>query len=288
MDYKSELKNKLYKIIGDIEEDRIGVSFSGGVDSSLLAKISKDCGKTVELFTVAFSKDRDIKIAKISARELELPLNYMKIELEELERTLKDLLANIHYRKFSSLNTAIGFYHVLEIAFTKDIKKLISANGADELFCGYNRYLGFYPKEDDIKKYMLETIRIAEFDKKQIFDMASSRFGIEYDTPLLKKELIDFALKVPVKMKINGKDDEIRKHILREVALDCGLSKKIAMMPKKAFQYSSGIQKGIKKLAKKHGYTRNSGRTKGYESPLEAYIEKLKDDLKKEGEIIVS
>jgi len=258
-----ELKKKIYEVVKGIEEERIGIAFSGGIDSSLLAKVCIDVGKDVELFTVGFGKDFDINAARSAVEELGMPDFFEIVPVEEVENTLKKILPIIEYKKFAGLNTSIGFYHVLKLATERQIKFLISANGTDELFCGYNRYIELFPDEKAVNKFMDEILEIAENDKKQVQKMAST-FGIKYDTPFLKKEIIEFAKTIPLEMKIKGKDDDVRKHILRKLAMDFGLSEKIAMQPKKAFQYSSGAMKAVKKLAKKNGLS------------LPDYIKKLK------------
>jgi len=286
MDYKESLKELVYDSIRKLPRKRLALSFSGGVDSCVLAKVCKDVGKDLELYTVSFGNERDVNVAREAAEELGLPILYRVIELDELERTLKKVLANISYRKLAGLNTSIGFYHVIEMVEESNIDMLISANGSDELFFGYNRYKEMYPEKDKMLSYMLESVRIARHDANQVRKLAEP-FGIKYEVPLLDDSIVQLAMEIPVKLKVKSKKDDLRKHIFRDMALDIGLSEKIFMKHKKAFQYSSGIMKGIKKLAKDNGFTKNSGKTKGFGSELEAYIENLKDGLREDGEVIV-
>ncbi len=286
MDYKSALKEKIYHSLRKLPRKRVAVSFSGGVDSSVIAKMCKDIGKDVELYTVSFDSESDIKTAKKAANELGLPIIYLSVGLDELECTLKKVLSMISYRKLAGLNTSIGFYHVMEMVAKNNVDLLISANGSDELFCGYNRYKELYPDNDEIKKYMLEILRIANHDMNQV-RIIGKKFGVEYKVPLLDDDVVSFSMDIPLKLKIKSRKDELRKHILRDIARDIGLSEEISMKPKKAFQYSSGVMKGIRKLAKRNGFTKNSEMAKGFESELEAYIEHLKDELRKQGELIV-
>ena len=255
MQHEKILKEKIYEVVRNIEAEGIGIAFSGGVDSSLLAKICKDVGKNVVLFTVGFEKESDIEVAKGAAKELGLPIHHKVISIEEVEDTLKALLPIVEYKKFAGLNTSIGFFHVLKIASEHNIKLIISANGADELFCGYSRYVELFPDEKAISEYMNGVLEIAESDKKQVQKIAA-RFGVAYEAPFLHKSIIEFAKTVPLGMKIKSKDDRLRKHTIRQLAIDVGLSESIAMRNKKAFQYSSGIMKSVRKLAKRAGFKR--------------------------------
>ena len=79
-------------------------------------------------------------------------------------------------------------------------------------------------------------------------------------------------MNVPLDLKITHQDDVVRKHLVRSVATELGVSPDIAARPKKAFQYSAGIHKALKRLAKNRGHTRNNVRVAGYQSALESYI----------------
>ena len=47
-----------------IIEKKVGIAFSGGVDSTLVSKICKDLGFDITLLTIGFSDSHDISFAK--------------------------------------------------------------------------------------------------------------------------------------------------------------------------------------------------------------------------------
>jgi hypothetical protein len=53
------------------------------------------------------------------------------------------------------------------------------------------------------------------------------------------------------------KPDTLRKLVLRKVALNAGMPSSVVDKPKKAVQYSTGINNAIKRVAKKQGKTVN-------------------------------
>ena len=56
-----ELLQKIRDSISDtVSEKKIGVAFSGGVDSTLVAKICTDMNYDVTLLTIGFSESHDI------------------------------------------------------------------------------------------------------------------------------------------------------------------------------------------------------------------------------------
>jgi len=78
-------------------------------------------------------------------------------------------------------------------------------------------------------------------------DAATMAHGVELRVPFLDKEVIKTAFKIPMQFKIESETDLLRKHILRQVALEMGVPEFIAQRPKKAAQYGSGIHKILTK-----------------------------------------
>ena len=75
--------------------------------------------------------------------------------------------------------------------------------------------------------------------------------------PFASFELAAYALSLPIECKMEQKPDTLRKLVLRKVALDVGMPNVMVDKPKKAVQYSTGINNAIKRVAKKQGKTVN-------------------------------
>lgn len=270
---QKQLKEKIYEAVEAIKAKYVAIAFSGGVDSSLLAKVCKDLDKAVTLLTISFYNDRDIKIANETAKSLKLPLLSETVALDELERGLQTVLKIIEFDRIARLENCLCFYYVFRLASKHGIRTVVSANGTDELFCGYNKYKNLFGRK--ALDYMKTSVKLAIEDKKEMNKLAKI-FGIKYACPFLAESFIDFALSIPLELKIKSADDELRKHILRSVALELGVPPAAALRPKKAFQYSSGAHKAIVKLARVNGFTRKAAKAAGFSSEMEAYIKSLK------------
>lgn len=273
-----QLKKELYKAVEKIEANHIAVAFSGGIDSALLAKVCGNTIQNVELLTVSFSSQRDIRISSRVSKALGLPLLQRRISLEELERSLKEVLSIIEFHRIARLENCVCFYHVFKYASQKNISTVLSANGADELFGGYHVFIRqFTEKKGPMENLMEKLVETAQKDKKQI-DKIADLFDIQYECPLLSKNFVDFSMSLPFSLKIKNREDKIRKHVLRKLALDLGIPRSTALRPKKAFQYSSGADKAIRKLAKEGGFTKTKAKKEGYHGKMEAYIQHLKGE----------
>jgi asparagine synthase (glutamine-hydrolysing) len=123
-----------------------------------------------------------------------------------------------------------------------------SANGCDELFCGYNGYRSIYEGgESAILEYMDLKIK-NELVLIDEISLVASEFSVQIRQPFLSRKFIEFAKeRIPIDQKIKGKDDLMRKHILRHAAMAMGVPKDSALKPKKALQYGSMIHKNYKR-----------------------------------------
>lgn len=268
------LTEKIREAVKNISVNELGVSFSGGVDSSILAVSCRDLGNKVTLITIGFSSMRDIEVSREVSRELQLPLLYKVLSLEDLEEGIASALKIVKFDRLVLLELAVCFYFVFKIASEHGIRTVASANGLDELFCGYDLYRRYSNNEKGAREIMKALIETARRDKAEI-DKVAALWNVNYESPFLSERFVRFALNIPLQYKIRGEDDELRKHVLREAALKIGVPRLAAMRRKKAFQYSSGIHKAIGKLARRKGYTKKRAKDLGYSGEVEAYIKAM-------------
>ena len=276
------LVERIYEAVKGIKEDALGIAFSGGVDSSTLAVACRGLKREVTLLTIAFPGSSDIDISKETAEELGLPLIWRSIPLETLEEGIKTVLGIIRFDRLALLENCVCFYYVFEAASEAGIRTVLSANGMDELFCGYDLYRKYYGDEESLMRVMSMLVETARRDKAET-DKIAKLWSINYECPFLSDKFVEYAMSIPWDYKIRGIDDYLRKHALREAALRMGVPESSAMRKKKAFQYSSGIHKAIRKLARRRGYTRGKARELGYSGEIEAYIESLKPQIESIG-----
>ena len=274
MEIAESLIEKIYEAVRSINQNDLGIAFSGGVDSSTLAVSCKDLRKKSTLLTIGFSNRRDIEASKEISEKLGLDLIYEIISLEELEEGIKSVLNVIKFDRLVLLENSVCFYYVFKLASQHGIETVLSANGMDELFCGYDLYRKYFDDEKRMREIIDSLVETARKDKAEI-DKVAVLWNVNYKCPFLSDRFINFAMKIPLQYKIKGKDDELRKHILREAALEMGVPRSAALRRKKAFQYSSGIHKAIAKLAKTRGFTKKRARALGYSGEIEAYLKNI-------------
>lgn len=118
--------------ISDVE---IGTFLSGGVDSSYITSVSKP-NKT---YSIGYnnSKYSEIEYAKDLSNKLKIENISKKIEKEEYINATKTAL--YYMDEPISDPSAISLYLLAKLA-SKDVKVVLSGEGADEFFGGYNCY----------------------------------------------------------------------------------------------------------------------------------------------------
>ncbi len=132
-----------------IIEKNIGLAFSGGVDSTLVSKICKDLGFDITLLTIGFPDSHDIAFAKDVNGILNFHHEISKIDHDSFNEIASKINKKINTDNLSWNENCIAFYYVAKLANSLGIKNVVTANGIDELFCGYNAYREAIEKGED-------------------------------------------------------------------------------------------------------------------------------------------
>jgi len=242
-----EMQNAVKETVTD---KKIGVAFSGGVDSTLLAKLVKDMGYDIHLLTIGFQDSHDINFAKEVNQILNFPHSISEIDPEKFKEISQKINQTIKSDNLSWNENSIAFYYVAELAQKNGLKTVVTANGIDELFCGYNSYReAIEAGEDEVVKMMNAKLK-NEKEMMVAINAVTAEFDVTMIQPFLLPNFIEYAKKIPVSEKIHGPDDMQRKHPIRELAMDYGVPEVAAQKQKKALQYGSQIHKSLLKSRK--------------------------------------
>ena len=266
--YMELLRDDLYsaveKRVNNISN--IGLIFSGGVDSTILAVLLKQIAEkrkndnnsiplNIKLYSVGVENSQDIKFSMEIAEELDLPLKTIIIDEDTVKESIKPVLTAIEDDNVMKLGVGMTIYLAAKAMNEDNIKVALSGQGADELFGGYNRYLKHFEENSLFDAYFaldeeiyhdIANMYHVNLERDDAVSMAN---GVELRVPFLDKDIIDLSLDIPGIYKIKDNEDILRKHILRDVAKSIGVPDYIADRPKKAAQYGSGINKILKKKA---------------------------------------
>ena len=118
----------------------VGSFLSGGIDSSIIATLMQKIrgDKKIKTFTVGFKSLSEGKEAKETSRSLGTEHTEITIGAEEYFGSLSKVVW--HFDEPVADPSAVGLYFLAQEA-VKQVKVVLSGEGADELFGGYNIYL---------------------------------------------------------------------------------------------------------------------------------------------------
>ena len=230
--------------------DDVGVIFSGGVDSSILAMLLKDISYNkklnITLYAVGREGSKDLEAARYAAEYLDLPLKTQLITEELIKEHVGEVVHAIGDDNLMKVGVGLTTYFATKLACEDGIKVAISGQGADELFGGYNRYLKSF-EENTLEFEIRQDISNMYHVNLERDDACAMLNSVELRLPFLDEKLVEYAINLPIKYKISGPGDILRKNILRKLAFNEGLDTEIAYRPKKAAQYGTGIDKILRK-----------------------------------------
>ncbi|HSA77078.1 MAG TPA: asparagine synthase-related protein [Nitrosarchaeum sp.] len=243
--YENLLENIKNSLSKTVKEKKIGIAFSGGVDSTLISKICSDMAFDVTLLTIGFSESHDILFAK----EVNTFLKYSHHILEIDPKTFPEISSKIH----KTINTdnlswnenCIAFYYVSKLANSLNLDTVVTANGIDELFCGYNAYREAFSGGDSQIAKVMDTKLDNELKMMRAVNLIASEFKVKIVQPLLSSQFIEYAKTIPTSEKIHSSDDLLRKHIIRNLASQIGVPEISYTKRKKALQYGTKIHKTL-------------------------------------------
>ncbi len=231
----------------------VAVAFSGGLDSSIVASLAKKCRANVHLVHVSLENRPETEEAKKAADALGLPLQVYLFREADVEKTVPRVVELIEEADPVKASIGVPFYWTAEKTAEAGFRVLLAGQGADELFGGYQRYVNDYIShgEEKVRKTMFDdVVKLHESNIERDVKICSFH-DVELRLPFASYQIAKFALNLPIELKIEKSAATLRKLVLRKVAVNMGLPLSIVEKPKKAVQYSTGINGAFKKIAKK-------------------------------------
>jgi len=235
--------------------EKVVIAFSGGLDSSVIAVLAKTCGAEVHLVSVGLQHQPEIQHVKVAAKALKLPLHFQTYMLDDVKRVLPKVLWLIEEPNMVKANIALPIYWAAEVTSKLGCKVLLVGQGSDELFGGYQKYLRIYSQSGTVavRDTMYRDVALSYEANLQRDNQVCSFHGVELRLPFLDWEVVCFSLSLPVSLKIEFAENSLRKKVLRRAAQNLGMPPFIANRPKRAIQYSTGVNKALRRLAREEG-----------------------------------
>ena len=263
-----DISKNLYQILEEscnsCQSDLI--SLSGGLDSSIITYfLRKRDLNSVAIISEDFVST-DLTYCQMISKEMKIPLSIYNVStstiLEAIENTIK-ILKNFNDIE---IRNNVVMYLAIKWAKENDQKSIITGDGADELFAGYN-FLVNKP-ENELDAEIKRVCSIMHFPTQKI----GKELGVKIESPFLNQKIIELSNQIPSNLKIKEeKGKRYGKWILRKT-FEKHIPLQIAWRRKSPMQEGAGT----------------SGLTNLFESIIseETYVEK-KLTVEKNDEVLI-
>jgi len=141
-----ELKRLLIDSIRkSVPKGKIGVLFSGGIDSTFIAFVLKELKIPFTCYTAnlddpLLKKPEDLVYSEQVAKDLGFPLKKINLKLVEVEKDIKNIAGIIPFPNVVKVGVALPLYYAMKEMKKDGIKTAFSGLGSEEIFAGYERH----------------------------------------------------------------------------------------------------------------------------------------------------
>ena len=217
-----------------VQCDANWIAFSGGLDSSILAQIKKDQGLNAITIIAKDFLGTDLPYSQIAAKHIDIPLELKYVNIDEMLSAIESTIKILKNFNDIEIRNSIVPYLYLNTLKEKNVTKVITGDGADEIFAGYN----FLVKKDhtELKSELKRIKKIMHFTSQKI----ANELNISIQMPFVDENIIKSVETLPVDLLINQKDDtKFGKWILRK-AFENDLPPSVIWRKKVPIQDGSG------------------------------------------------
>lgn len=223
----------------------VGVSLSGGLDSSIVALLAARESEQLETFAVGMEGSADLEAARLMAHELETRHHEYIYGPAEIDAALPHVVRRLESCDPALVRSAIPNFFLARLAAGR-VKVILGGEGADELYAGYD-YMRGIETPGDLHAELVHTLGALHHTNLQRTDRMFMAWGVEGRVPFLDVESVALALRMPPEWKL-PRDGELTKGLLRE-AFGAALPPSIGRRPKQKFSSGAGSSGVIAALA---------------------------------------
>ena len=257
------IRNKLYEAVQKrlLSDVPVGVSLSGGLDSSIVSMLACKGTEQLHSFAVGVETSEDIGASKQMSEFLNTKHHQFIYNSQDIVKVLPEVLYYLETFDPALVRSAIPNYFLAKLT-SEHVKVFLTGEGADEIYAGYE-YLSDFSTPDALQYEMIEITEALHNTNLQRADRMSMAFGLEARVPFLDVESVALALGFSPSWKVhNGRDS---KQLLRK-AFSNELPENIVNRPKQKFSKGAGSSDLIAEIAEReisdHDFKSESRRLK--------------------------
>ena len=214
----------------------LGVSLSGGLDSSIVAALAREGKDGLQTFAVGVKGSRDLEAARLAGHALGTVHYERMYSDEDMLRILPEVIFHLESFDPALVRSAIPNYFLAELA-GEYVKVFLTGEGADELYAGYD-YLADYSEPEALHHELHQITAALHNTNLQRADRLSMAHSLEARVPFLDTASIQLAFDIPPALKLH-QSGQPPKALLRQAFAGL-LPDEILQRPKEKFSQGAG------------------------------------------------
>jgi len=248
-------------MVADVE---VGSFLSGGLDSSIIAALAARsrarAGKSaLKTFAVGTEGSPDLMAARKVAAHIGSDHHEHAFTPADIAEVLPHVIYHLESADIDLVRSAIPTHFAAKLA-RRQVKAVLTGEGADELFAGYTYHHGYVDDPRALADELTRSLGTMHNINLQRVDRVTMAESLEARTPFLDRDLIDFAQSVPASLKLCRTDPDAaeatgpttEKWILRKACADL-LPHDLVWRKKAQFDEGSGtvdaLQEALRMIA---------------------------------------
>ena len=225
------------RMMGDVP---VGVFLSGGLDSSLVAAVmaryADPARGPIHSFSAGTKDSTDLAAARRVAEHLGLEHHERVFGPDEVVDVLPEVVACMESYEPSLVRSGVPNYLLAELA-SQTVKVVLTGEGADELFAGYDHLRSI--DQQELAEELIRSVEGLHNLNLQRCDRVTMAHGLEARVPFLDRSLVYLAQRIPIEWMLPREHGQ-EKALLRE-AFAGWLPDDILWRPKEQFGDGSGM-----------------------------------------------
>lgn len=231
-----------------INSDRpVALLCSGGIDSSIILSIAMDLMEVdkIHIFSMSYDKkgngkgkSDDTFYASMLAKEYNVKHTNVTFTLNDIENNIEKIIKQIESYDPNTIRASVPMYMLAKyISENTEYKVILSGEGADELFMGYNIFMNA-PSEtlaNDESERLIKNIHMFDLLRADRCFMAH---GLEIRVPFLDIDFVKYVLSIDGKYKMFIQ--RIEKLLLRTSFSDNVKLQKTRILERSKERFSDG------------------------------------------------
>lgn len=224
----------------------VGISLSGGLDSSIVALLANTGARHLHSFAVGMTGSEDLLAARKMAEILGTQHHERVYSEKEMVEVLPQVIYHLESFDPALIRSAIPNFFLAQMA-SQFVKVILTGEGADELYAGYD-YLSTYNNPQELQNEMVGITAALHNTNLQRTDRIPMAFGLEARVPFLDIKSVALGLGLPAIWKIHR--DKPAKFLLRQ-AFSADLPEEIVNRPKQKFSQGAGSSGTLTQVAER-------------------------------------